>query len=210
MKREAIKIYESFDQRSDEWHSVRRGVATASQFKRIIGNRGGDLTYMNELISERLTGVSKEIYTNSAMEHGIAYEEQAVANYEFMKDVDVRKVAFVSMNDYIGCSPDGLVGDDGVIEVKCPESHTHLKWVLNGGLPKEHIWQVLGSLIVTERKWADFISFDPRFNPPENLFIIRIYASEMKEEMEILRTKLTEFIVLMKENEKKFKEKRNG
>lgn len=200
-----MKIYDSFEQRSPEWYEARMGVATASQFKRIMGGRGGDITYMSELISQRLTNRAKEHYIGDSMEHGIETESQAVANYEFIENVDVRQVAFIKMDDYIGCSPDGLVGDDGLIEIKCPDTHTHIKWTLSGVVPKDHIHQVLGSLWVTGRKWADFISFDPRLDTPHDFFKVRVYSDDHKEDIESISKKVLSFKENMIESLKKFK-----
>lgn len=188
-----VQIYDSFEQRSDDWYSVRMGVATASQFKRICGGRGGDITYMAELIAQRLTKKAKHMYMGESMEHGMQTEDQAVSTYEFMNNVEVKSVGFIKIDEFIGCSPDGLVGDDGIIEIKCPDSHTHVKWRITGGIPKEHFHQLIGSLWVTGRDWADFISFDPRIESPHDIFIQRVYAENMKKDIEEISSKVMRF-----------------
>ncbi len=189
-----MKIYDSFEQRSDEWYEIRKGLVTASQFKRIMSGRGGDITYMSELISERLTGKPKEPYVNEAILHGIETEEQAIANYELISCTDVKSVSFVKMDDHIGCSPDGMIDKDGLIEVKCPNTPTHIKWMLQGNkIPSDHLTQVLGSLWVTDRKWADFVSFDPRLEYPHNTFIVRATFDEYKDQIENIKGKVLQF-----------------
>jgi putative phage-type endonuclease len=202
--RKNLEIFESFEQRSDEWYAARMGVITASQFKRLVGGRGGDITYMSELIAQKLTGTSKEHFTSASMEHGIETENQAVSHYEFMNDIDVKHVAFMKIDEFLGCSPDGLVGDDGLLEIKCPDTHTHVKWTLAGGVPKDHIHQVLGSMLVTGRKWVDFISFDPRLDSPNDFFIKRVWAKDMTKEMDLLESKILAFRTSMIEQLKRF------
>jgi len=188
-----MKVFKSFEQRSEEWHQIRMGIATSSQFKRIMGGKGGDITYMSELISQKLTKRAKEIYTSDSMEYGIQTEKQAIANYEFINNVKVDHVAFIQLNDSIGCSPDGLIGDHGLIEIKCPETHTHIKWIINGEIPKDHIHQVLGSLWVTGREWVDFISYDYRLESPNDLFIVRAYANDYSDEINKINEKVSLF-----------------
>ena len=188
-----MRIYDSFEQRSDEWYEVRMGVITASQFKRVMGGRGGDLTYMSELMSQKLTNRSKEMYMSDAMEHGVETEKQAVCAYEFMNNVNATEVAFVKKDAFIGASPDALIGKDGMLEIKCPDTHTHIKWKMSGTIPKEHFHQVIGSLWVTGRKWADFMSFCPYLDPPHDTLIIRVYKKDVKEEIDLLRSKIMSF-----------------
>ncbi len=186
--------YDSFEQGSDTWHQIRMGLATSSQFKRLMAGRGGDITYMAELISQRLTNKSKELYWNESMRHGTETEGQAIANYELITQTDVKGVSFVKRDDYIGCSPDGLVGDDGLVEVKCPDTHTHIKWMIQGDkIPSDHLTQVLGSLWITERKWADFISFDPRLEYPHNIFIVRATFDDHRGEIDKIADKVLKF-----------------
>lgn len=188
-----ITIYETMEQRSDEWYAVRMGVATASQFKRVVGGRGGDLTYMCELIGQKLTSRGKDLYFGDAIEHGVVTEERAVANYELISGHNVSHVGFIKWGEFLGCSPDGLVDDNGLIEVKCPDTHTFIKWKIQGGVPKDHIHQVLGSLWITGREWCDFVYYDPRMPTPHTVFTVRVTAEEYKKEIHELAEKVLDF-----------------
>ena len=117
-----------------------------------------------ELIAERLTGRAKDHYVSPAMEHGTATENDARLYYEGALRVMCEPVGFIlhPKYDFTGCSPDSLVGSDGVLEVKCPETTTHLEYVQAGKVPDEYMPQIMWELACTERKWADFVSFDPR------------------------------------------------
>lgn len=154
------------EQGTPEWHAARMGIPTASQFARIMtpakrGYSSQASGYICELIAE-LRGVEKDRYTSDAMQHGIDTEAEARAWYAFTRDIDVRQVGFCMTDDgRFGCSPDGLVGDDGGAEIKCPEPKTHVEYLLDGGLPLAYKCQVHGSLFVTGRAWWDFVSYCP-------------------------------------------------
>lgn len=186
-------IYNSFEQGSDDWKSARMGVATASQFKRVMGGKGGDMTYMYELISQRLTGIAKELYFLPAVDHGSATEAQAMATYEVITGYNVHHLAFMKLGEYFGYSPDGLVDESGLVEIKCPDTCTFIKWRIDGGVPKEHLYQLLGALWVTGREWLDFVYFDPRMPTSHTVFIIRVTADAYKYEIEKLGEKLLDF-----------------
>ena len=151
-------------QGSPEWHAARLGVASASNFSKILAKGQGKTrkAYMLRLAAEILSSEPQETYSNAAMERGIEIEPQAREYYEGLNGVKVEQVGFCKLDDNIGCSPDGLVGTDGGIEIKCPNTTTHITYILADKLPSEYVAQVQGSLWVTDRKWWDFISFDPR------------------------------------------------
>lgn len=161
------------EQGSEEWFRVRLGKITASRFKDVLSKGTGRKTYMMKLVAERLTGVVQDGYTNSVMERGIEVEPQAREYYERVVGNKVKEVGFVSFDSDIGASPDGLIGDDGEIEIKCPNSTTHINTLLKGKMPTEYIPQVQGQLWVCERKFCDFISFDPRLKK-RPFFCIRV------------------------------------
>jgi len=117
---------------------------------------------MRKIAAEKLTGLLEESYKNDVMENGIETEKEARRFYEQVNDCAVEQVGFVMRDDWIGCSPDGLVGKEGIIEIKCPLSSTHIETILSGTMPTIYIPQVQGLLWITERKWCDFISFDSR------------------------------------------------
>jgi len=117
---------------------------------------------MMKVLAERMTGERMENFSAKWMEEGSEVEPQARGYYAELNHVPVEQVGFIQLGDDIGSSPDGLVGLDGMIEIKCPFPSTHLGWILKGTLPSEHRCQVQGELWVSGRQWNDFISFDPR------------------------------------------------
>ncbi len=128
-----------------------------------------------QLVTERLTGNPVQGYTNAAMQWGTDQEPYAREAYEAHTGVLVDQVGFVPHKaiPWCGASPDGLIDDAGLVELKCPESTTHLEWLEAGKVPPKHMPQIQGQMWVTERQWCDFVSFDPRFPPNLQLFIVR-------------------------------------
>lgn len=186
-------IYETLEQRSEEWLKVRLGVATGSEFKKILGGKKTRDTYMCELLAEYATGETQPGFTSAAMQHGIDYEDEAVSNYQFVTGNSVQKIGFIKKTDHIGFSPDGFIGDDGLIEIKCPSTHNHLRWKLDNRAPKEHLPQILGGMWVTGRKWCDFVSYDPRLTDPNDFFCYRVERSGNEEEIERIGAEITKF-----------------
>ena len=177
-----------FAQYSPEWWAVRRGIPTASEFDRILTPATGKLSksadgYAHTLIGEKLSTEYPLTTMNpatAAMERGTAMESAARNWYCVYHGVEVREVGFcLSGCGRFGCSPDGLVGDDGGVEIKCPLPHTQVGWLLSGELPSDYRAQVHGSLIVTGRQWWDFISYCPGL--PE--LVIRVEADEYTEKL---------------------------
>lgn len=155
-------IIHNCQQRSDEWRRIRLGHITSTNFATMANGKKDTIeTLCYKIASEKLTGQSaEENYTNPAIEHGIETEDEAIGFYETEYWVHVQKVGFVELDDFIGVSPDGLIGEDGGVEVKCPQTHTHLKYLKNPeSLYKDYKWQVQGCLWVTSRKWWDIISY---------------------------------------------------
>ena len=152
------------DQRSDEWYAVRLGKVTASAFSNATAGGAGKTrtTLMRKLIAERMTDLPEESYSNGAMDWGTETEEQARDYYAQINDCIVKEVGFVELNEDIGASPDGLIGENGLIEIKCPNSSTHIGYILDNKLPSSYVKQVQGQMWVTGRKWTDFVSYDPR------------------------------------------------
>lgn len=168
-------------QGSDEWHALRLGKVTASRVADVIaktktGWAASRANYAAELIAERLTGKPTEGFTNAAMQWGTDQEPNARLAYEFMHDVNVEQVAFVfhpKIQDS-GASPDGLVGDDGLVEIKCPNTATHIDTMIKQEVPAKYITQMMWQMACTGRKWCDFVSFDPRLPETMQLFVKRI------------------------------------
>lgn len=177
----------NIDQRSAEWFQIRLGKATASRVSDIIartksGYSASRANYAAQLVCERLTGVQIETYTNAAMQWGCDNEDAAREAYEFAQAVTVDQVGFVDhpMVSMAGASPDGLVGDDGLIEVKCPNTATHIETLLTGNIADKYIVQMQWQLGCTGRKWCDFVSYDPRLSEEKRLFVKRVHRDDAR------------------------------
>lgn len=164
-------------QGTDEWYQVRLGKVTASCFSDVLNKGVGRKTYMLRLAAERLTGLPQATYTNSVMEWGTQTEPEARAYYEQINNIVAPEVGFVQLNDWVGCSPDGLVDRDGLVEIKCPNSTTHLQTIIDDKMQTKYIPQVQGQLWVCKRQWCDYVSFDPRM-PDRPFFCKRIERDE--------------------------------
>ncbi len=162
------------EQRSDEWYKARLGVLTASACEYIMtpAQRKG---FINKQIAEIVTGQSESFPVNEYMQWGIDNEDTARIMYEDIKDTKVQQVGFVFKDEFkkVGCSPDGLVGKGGLIEIKCPMSKTHIGYMTDGP-PKKYYMQMQFQMYVTGRVWCDFMSFDPRLPPTMQTYIMRI------------------------------------
>ena len=159
------------EQQSPEWAAARLGIPTASEFDKIITTKGEPSKqaqkYLYQLAGERVSGFKEETYTNASMARGVLLEAEAREFYELTQDVQIQQVGFCFQDEALkfGCSPDGLVGEDGLIEIKCPIISTHVGYLLDGGLPMDYFQQVQGQLFVTGRKWTDFVSYYPGLKP---------------------------------------------
>ena len=174
-------MIEMMDQGSDEWFAIRIGKVTASRVADIIAKtKSGYSTsrdnYMAQLVCERLTNQKGESFTNAAMQHGTETEPLARAAYEALKDVLVDEVGFVPHPSIkmAGASPDGLVNDDGLIEIKCPNTATHIDTLLSESVPTKYFTQMQFQMACTGREWCDFVSFDNRLPEELQLFVKRV------------------------------------
>ena len=168
-------------QGTDAWFAARLGKVTASRVADVIaktktGYSASRANYMAELIAERLSGARSEGFTNAAMQWGTDKEPDARAAYCFMRDVDVAEVGFIDHPTIAmtGASPDGLVGEDGMLEIKCPNTATHLETLLGGVVPAKYFSQMQWQMACADRQWCDFASYDPRLPEPMRLFIQRV------------------------------------
>jgi hypothetical protein len=149
-----------------DWFECRKGIATASKFKDVLAKGEGKTRtkYMRVLAGEILTGTPHESYSNAAMERGKEQEPDARKLYEMIHDVEVVEVGFIRRGD-IGCSPDGLIGEDGGFEVKSKAADIQIEILESGAMPSEHVAQVQGSLLVSGRQWWDFMTYCPGLPP---------------------------------------------
>lgn len=183
------------DQQSEEWFAARLGKVTASRVADVIartksGPSASRANYMAELVAERLTGARGETFTNAAMQWGTDNEAEARMAYEFRTDATVEQVGFIlhPTIDMAGASPDGLVLTDGLVEIKCPLSATHIETLLTGSIPGKYETQMLWQMACTGRSWCDFASFDPRLPEEMRLFVKRFdrddkRIAEMEEQV---------------------------
>ena len=174
------------EQRTEEWFAARCGKVTASRVADIIaktksGPSASRENYLAQLVCERLTGKPAESYSNSAMQHGTDTEPYARAAYEARMDLLVTEVGFID-HPWIpmsGASPDGLA-NEGMVEIKCPNTATHIDTLLSQTVPAKYITQMMWQMACADRPWCDFVSFDPRLPERHQLFIKRInYDPEM-------------------------------
>jgi len=174
------------EQGTPEWFAARLGNVTASRVADVIaktksGYSASRDNYMAQLICERMTNTVAESYSNAAMQWGTETEPLARAAYESYADVLVDQVGYVP-NPWLGragASPDGLVGKQGLIEIKCPNTATHIDTLLSETVPTKYITQMQWQMACTGRRWCDFVSFDPRLPDGLQLFVKRVeYDSE--------------------------------
>lgn len=189
------------EQGTPEWLALRAGKVTASRVADVIaktktGYGASRANYMAELIAERLTGETAEKFTNAAMQWGTDKEPEARDLYAFMTDAEVEQVGFVehpSLND-CGASPDGLVGEDGLVEIKCPNTATHIDTLIGQAVPAKYVTQMQWQMACTGRQWCDFVSYDPRL--PESM---RIFIKRVERDQSAIDDMSAEIIVFMVE-----------
>ncbi len=169
------------EQGTDEWKALRLGKATASRMADICartktGWGASRANYAAQLVAERLTGKVADSYSNAAMEWGNATEAEARAVYTFFRDVTVDAVDFVPHPtiEMSGASPDGCIGTDGLVEIKCPNTATHIDTLLGRSVPEKYILQMQWQMACTARQWCDFVSYDPRMPETLRLFVKRV------------------------------------
>ena len=190
-------IYD-IDQGSDEWHQLRLGKVTASKLADVMAKGRGNTpsktrqSYMLQIAAEILTGQPQDNFTNPYMEWGNECEPQARSMYEFDSGNDVTECAFITVNERFGVSPDGLIGDNGLLEIKCPKTTTQIQRYLDGVFPTTYKAQVQGQLLASEREWVDFVSFDTRINGSASYFCVRVERDE--EYIKELQAGINQFI----------------
>ena len=195
------------EQRTDEWYKARLGKVTASKVSAVLAKKDSATRadYLTDLVLERLTGNQQEFYQNEAMQWGTDTEPQARMAYEAETGNLVDELGFIDHPTIanFGCSPDGVVGEDGLIEIKCPNSKTHLSTLLSGKAPSKYIPQMQTQMAVMNRQWCDFVSFDPRLPEDLQLFVIRVnrddeYIAKLEEEVSIFLEEVDETVTKLK------------
>lgn len=183
------------EQQTEEWFAARAGKVTASRVVDLMaktksGYSASRDNYLAQLIVERFTGGKAESFTSAAMQWGNEQEPFARAAYEVRKGVFVDEVSFIPHPniDGAGASPDGLVGDDGLVEIKCPNTATMIDTLINETVPKKYYAQMQMQMACTERQWCDYAVFDPRMPESAQLFVKRIdrddkFIAEMESEI---------------------------
>lgn len=186
MKPELIAV----EQGSPEWDKARLGLATASRFKDVLattkagGESAARKNYRAELVVEQLTGLSGERYTNRFMEFGSDTEALARVEYMLKSGNDVEEVGMLKHPTLAaGASPDGLIGQDGGLEIKVQQIASHIEALRTGEVPKQFIDQVYGNLWISGREWWDYCSYAPELPENAQLFIKRVLRDNAYIEM---------------------------
>jgi putative phage-type endonuclease len=197
------------EQRSEEWFQARLGKVTASRVADVLakiksGESASRRNYKIQLVSERLTGEKQETYVNQAMQDGIDREFYARERY-VQQFGEVEEVGFVKHPTLeAGASPDGMVGDDGIIEIKCPMGSTHTETLMTQDVPSKYVPQIQFQLLVTGRKWCDFVSYNPMFPEHLQVFVKRVeadpvYQKELESEVKQFLKEVDDVINKLKE-----------
>ncbi len=166
-------IWHDVSQNSEEWDELRRGKFTASSFSDLFMAKttAGYKKAIRKVVYERLTGESPETFKSDYMERGHEVEVMAREAYELQSFNTVKDAGFFEYSEWIGASPDGLINDEGLIEIKSPAFNTFIDYLLSGQVPSEYSYQIQGQLFVTGRKWTDFVAYHPKLP----IIIIRVY-----------------------------------
>lgn len=193
-------------QGTQDWYNLRLGIPTASQFHRIITPVGlkpssAAAKYACEKVAERILGFPMEFVQSGAMVRGSAMEESAAAWYEFHREVETRTSGiFLNDDRNVGASVDRLVGDDGILEIKCPLAPNHIANLLGVNDGAEHFLQCQGQMWITGRKWCDLLSFFPELPPS----LIRVERDE--KAIEALASEVDRFCVRLDFAERRVRE----
>jgi len=174
-----MKIHQ-INQGTDEWFDLRKGKMTASHAQ-AIGNCGKGLdTYIYSLMADYYSTAPRDNYTNRDMERGNELEEQARAIYELETGLTVDQVGFIEHDELSGASPDGLIGEDGGVEIKCKNDTNYFKDLVEGKMDSAHNWQIQMTLLVTGRKWWDYVVYNPNFK--QSMIVKRILPDALAYE----------------------------
>ncbi len=192
-----MKIHKDLIQGTDDWLQARVGKITASRFSDVLAKTKSGVSktrqsYMYDVIAEKMTMQPAESFTNQYMQWGTQTEPLAREFYQSTIQDEIEQVGFVELNESVGCSPDGLVGSSGLLEIKCPKTTTQIQRWIDGGFPSEYQAQVQGQLWICNREWCDFVSFDPRILTDKKMFKVRVRRDEAF--IKTLKTEINQFI----------------
>lgn len=194
-------IYDNIEQGSLEWIALRCGKFTASTFSDLFMGKTtkGYNEAINKIVFERLTGEVPESYKNEYMERGTELEPIARQTYELETFNKVKQVGFIELDEWVGCSPDGLVGIDGHLEIKVPKWNTLINYILDDIIPKDYMIQMQGQLYISGRQWCDFYVWHPKFKsmlrrvPRDEKMIVDI-QNKIKEAIEEAKIRIGKMI----------------
>ena len=202
-------------QGTEEWHQIRLGKVTASRVSDVMskiksGESAGRKNYKMDLVVERLTNTPTSSFTNAAMAWGTETEPLARMAYEVHSGNFVETVAFIQHPsiEWFGCSPDGLIGSEGNLEIKCPNTSTHIDYLLAGVPPAKYVPQMQTQMACTGRLWTDFVSYDPRLPPELQLFVVRLDRDEAY--IQQIEDEVKQFLDEIKQIYSQLKARNNG
>lgn len=185
------------DQRTPDWFAARAGKVTASRVADVMaktksGYSASRKNYMMELLCQRLTGCYDEGFTSSAMQRGTELEPVARSAYEIDTGFMVEECGLIVHPTIagFGASPDGLVNDDGLLEIKCPNTATHVDFLRTGKPDGRYLWQMAAQMSCTDRDWCDFVSYDDRLPDELQFKVVRVSRNESQEEEMLAEIKL--------------------
>ena len=199
------------EQRTDEWFKARLGKVTASRVSDVLAKiKSGEAAvrknYKMQLATERLTNQKTDTYINQAMQDGIDREDTAREIYEIVRDIKVEQVGFIDHPTIkmSGCSPDGKIPDNGVLEIKCPVETTHTTNLLERKLPSRYVSQVQWQIACTGADYANFVSYNPNFEPKLQLMYVEVerdneYIEMLEEEVSIFLAEVDDIVNVLKE-----------
>lgn len=204
------------EQRTDEWFAARLGKVTASRVADVLATRKGQEStirakYKLQLVTERLTGRKVNSFVNAAMQDGIDREPMAKDIYSLVIDKPINEVGFIDHPsiEMAGASPDGTIGDNGIIEIKCPVETTHTQYLLDKKFPIKYKPQVQFQLAcMPYREYCDFVSYNPNFEPEQRLMFVRVERD--KDYIEEIEAKIKEFLGEVEDMINQIKGERNG
>lgn len=197
-----MSTFIDINQNTDEWMGLRRGRFTASTFGDLFSAKSTAKyqNAINKVVFERVTGTSPESFVNEYMERGHELEPHAREFYELTNLVKVTNGGFWTIGEHVGASPDGMVGKDGILEIKCPSYSVMINYLMDGRLPQQYVHQVQGQLYVTGRKWCDFVAYHPF------LKVLTVRVERDKDIIKETEIKLKEAIETVNQRVQKYNE----